>query len=409
MKAGPLSRAELLLARVRSPPAHELVPQRRPEPRGALKTAAAAVLGPASFAIRQLRDAFGGPGALDGRTTRTIAVVKLDHLGDVVMFTPVFRALRRWAPAARITAYVRSANADVVGRLPTVDEVETADVPWIRPEPGSAENLRACLALARRLRDRRFDLAVDLRYHNRLDSLLLSRCGARFRLGFDAGGFGFGVTHAAPWPRAGTHEAERQAAALRRFGIPVEDLHPEFPLGKADRAAAAKRLGAVRRFAAFHVGTGNAIKRWMPERFAWVGRELARRARLPVAVLAGPGEEALGDPIVRALPKASCLDLRGRLGVFELAAVLERAALFVGNDGGPGHLAAAVGTPAVIVFSGTNEAAEWAPAGAKVRVLEHRVPCKPCASTTCPFDQACLRGVTVDEVLRAALETLGGG
>jgi ADP-heptose:LPS heptosyltransferase len=155
------------------------------------------------------------------------------------------------------------------------------------------------------------------------------------------------------------------------------------------------------------VGAGNAIKRWMPDRFAWVGRELARRSRLPVAVLSGPGEEALGEPLVRALPKAACLDLRGRLGLFELGAILKRARFFLGNDGGAGHIAAAVGTPSVIVFSGTNEASEWMPVGSRVRVLERRVPCKPCASTTCPFDQACLRKVTVDEVLRAALETVG--
>ncbi|MEK7476298.1 MAG: glycosyltransferase family 9 protein [Candidatus Coatesbacteria bacterium] len=408
MKDGPLGPGELLLARVQAPPVHELEPAVRPQPRRWTKAVLAAGLRPASILARALLGPARRNSMLQGARVRSLVFIKLDHLGDVIMATPILRALHAWVPEARITMVVRPATADLAARLPGVAEVLTADVPWIRPGSGVSANLGACLALARTLRARRFDLAVDLRYHNRLDSLLLSLSGARARLGFDAGGFGFGISHCARWPREG-HEAGRMAGALREFGVPVEDLAPEFPVTAADVAAAAHRAGRKGGYVAVHVGAGNAVKRWMPERFAWVGRELAARLRAPVAVLAGPGEESHGEPLVRALPKASCLDLRGRLGLFELAAVIKGARLFVGNDGGPGHVAAAIGTPSVIVFSGTNEASEWMPVGTRVRVVERRVPCKPCASTTCPFDQACLRKVTVDQVLRACLETLGKG
>jgi heptosyltransferase-2 len=343
---------------------------------------------------------------LDPTLMRRIAFVKLDHLGDLVMSSPLLAAVKEWAPQARLTLVTRPANTVLAERLWSVDEVAAADVPWIRPEPGWRENLGACLGLARELKDGNYDLVIDLRYHNRLDSLLLSLCGAAARLGFDAGGFGFGLTHRARWP-AGGHEVDRLAGALEEFGIRVRDRRPEFPLS-ADEMKKGKAV-AGRNCVAVHPGAGNAVKRWMPERFAWVARELARKAGARIAVLGGPGEEDLGGPIVRALPRNRVLDLRGRLRLPEMAAVLANCRLFIGNDGGAGHVAAAVGTPALIVFSGTSTGAEWAPRGPHVRRVEKSVPCKPCHRADCPYDQACLRKAGVDEVLSAALAMLHHG
>ncbi len=406
----PIGGWERLAALVLPAPPHERLPRPRPQPRRLANLTLTVAAAPVSAAGRLWLKLSGRTRSLDPAGLKSIAFLKLDHLGDVVQATPLLRALKAWAPAARLTVYTRPANVEALLRLSYVDEVEGVDVPWIRPETSWGENLKACLALAANVRQRAFDLAVDLRYHNRMDSLLLSLCGARARLGFDAGGCGFWLTHRAPWPREG-HEVERGAAALRWFGIPVSDLTPEFPLSLPSSPSGERGKGRIwvapgKKFVVVHTGAGNAIKRWMPERFAWVGRELARRARVTVAVLSGPGEEAGGEPLARALPAVSLLDLRGRLKLPEMAALIKRAALFIGNDGGAAHVAAAVGAPTLIVFSGTNLAAQWAPRGRHVRVIEQWVPCKPCHSTTCPFEQACLREVTVDQVLAAALSML---
>ncbi len=362
-------------------------------------------LAPVSLGLRGLHAATGRSRRLEPAAIRSIAFVKLDHLGDALMAAPVIRAVKLWAPQARLDAWARPGSADILRRYRFIDDVLTADVPWIRPGTGMRGNLAACRTLADRIRARGYDLVIDLRYHNRLDSLLLSLSGAKATLGFDAGGFGFGITHRAPWPTA-AHETERMAQALRANGIPVRDLRPAFPVTPSEVGYARRVMGAGR-YAAIHPGAGNAIKRWMPERFAWVAKEIQRRERFKIAVLAGPGEERAAEAILSALPKDTAVDLRGALSFGRMAAVLKRAKLFIGNDGGAAHLAAAVGTPTVVVFSGTNEASQWAPVGDRVTALEHRVPCKPCARTDCPFDQACLRGVTVDAVLRESLKLLG--
>jgi ADP-heptose:LPS heptosyltransferase len=333
-------------------------------------------------------------------------------LGDLVQAIPLLRAIKQWNPAAHLTVFARPACSELLLRLPYVSEVELAEVPWIRPDSGSLRNLFSCLELARYLRGRSYDLAIDLRYHNRLDSLLLSLSGARFRLGFDAGGLGFWLTHRAPWPRSG-HETERGAQALACFGISVEDTIPSVPVTDAELQRAALWLaprpgGRGGPIVTIHVGAGNAVKRWMPERFAWVARGLIRRANARIAVLAGPGEELQGDPLVESVPARAIVDLRGKLNLGEMAAVMKLSALFIGNDSGPAHMSAASGSPSLVIFSGTNTAEQWAPRGAFVHVIEKWVPCKPCGRTDCPYEQACLRKVTADEVLDQACAMLAG-
>jgi len=405
----PADAVERLLAPLRSQPVYGAVPAKRKQSSRLSALLQSLILLPFSLAGRLIFLFNGRSARLKSANVKRIVFVKLDHIGDAVMASPILRALHEWAPSAEITVVARPQSAEYFRLLPGVSRVAVADVPWIRPNSPSFTNLRACLALARKIRAGRYDLAVDLRYHNRLDSLALSLCGARWRLGFNTGNMGFGLTHRAGRPRKG-HEIVRMARALAGAGIPVKSLDTMFPISPALARAVSRKLGAIRgkKLVAFHPGAGNAIKRWMPERFAEVARELVRRSAIRLVLLGGPGESALGEGIARAAGRRALIDLRGKLSLARMAGVLERCNLFIGNDGGPAHVAGAVGTPSLVVFSGTSIAADWAPRGKRVRIIEKTVPCKPCYSTTCPFGQACLRAVSVDEVAGLAGRMLRG-
>jgi len=405
----PIGRVERLLAPLRKPPVHEPVMAPRNRSLQLPQFIQSLLLFPFSLAGRLFFLAIGRSARLTPINVERIVFIKLDHIGDAVMASPILRALKDWAPAADITVIARPQSAEYFRLLPGVSRVVTADVPWIRPDSSSLANFRACLALARTIRSGHYDLAVDLRYHNRLDSLLLSMCGARWRLGFDIGHLGFGLTHRARMPRTG-HEVEKMAGALKGAGIPVKALDTLFPVSPAAARASAKKLGTSRgrKLVAFHPGAGNAIKRWMPERFSAVAQELVQRSGVQVVLLGGPGERELGSSIASAVGRKNLVDLRGKLSLSEMAGVLSRCRLFVGNDGGPAHVAGAVGTPSLIVFSGTSVAADWAPRGKRVQIIEKWVPCKPCYSTTCPYGQGCLRKVGVEEVVTLAGKLLSG-
>ncbi len=412
MKAVPPGRLEKMLAPLLPPPRHGLIPWRLKPAGRAGGMVGTIVMRAVSLAGRELLKAAGRSGPLIPEEIKRIAFIKIDHLGDVLAAQPLIGALKTWNPSARITVFAGPASVDLLLRNPYVDEVEPVDAPWIKPGSKPKANLKACLGLSAYLRARSYDLAVDLRYHNRLDSLLLSLSGARFRLGFDAGGFGFWLTHCADWPVSG-HESERQAKALAQFGIPVGDLSPVFQIRDSELEAAAAWLkplpGKARPTVAIHVGAGNAVKRWMPDRFAWVAREMVRRAKARIVLLAGREEAAAGDPVAAAVPPRALVDLRGRISLGEMAAAIKLSSLFIGNDGGAAHIAAATGTPLVVIFSGTNASAQWAPHGRRMSIVEKWVPCKPCGRTECPFEQACLRKVSAEEVLERAAAMLAGG
>lgn len=159
------------------------------------------------------------------------------------------------------------------------------------------------------------------------------------------------------------------------------------------------------RFIAVHAGSGARLagKRWPLERFAAVVRELAAAGR-PVAALGGPDETALG----RELAAAGALDLTGKLSLSQTAGVLRQASLYLGNDSGLMHLAAAAGTRCLALFGPTRERKN-APWGPGHRVLTAALDCRPCYHNkpiACPRQLACLIDISVEQVLAAALEML---
>lgn len=158
---------------------------------------------------------------------------------------------------------------------------------------------------------------------------------------------------------------------------------------------------------AFAPGSTMQATQWPEDRFERVGLALLHRfPGLRLVVVGGPGEKPLGDRLSRAWGDRA-LNLSGALSVWESAAMLERCTLYVGNDTGTMHLAAGVATPCVAIFSARDNPGKWEPAGPGHIVLRHEVPCAGCMLRTCvDHDLACLKAISVDEVLAAISDRL---
>lgn len=152
-----------------------------------------------------------------------------------------------------------------------------------------------------------------------------------------------------------------------------------------------------------------SAKRWPAAHFGALCRQLTRELGLPCALLGSAGERALGAAIRKhAGPGSALVDLTGRTDLAGLIGVLAAASLFVGNDSGPAHLAAALGRPGVALFGSTSEG-HSGPVGPRMRTLHRHLPCSPCFERECPlghFD--CLNGLSVDDVVQAVRQTLSG-
>jgi ADP-heptose:LPS heptosyltransferase len=152
---------------------------------------------------------------------------------------------------------------------------------------------------------------------------------------------------------------------------------------------------------AVHLGAGMPAKRWPVEHWREVIRQLAAR-QCQVILIGGGGDRRLAREVLAGQERPAIVDWTGSLTLVESAALVEQCDLFVGADSGPAHLAAAVGTPGVVLFSGTNDARQWCPCGSEVAVVGHLVACSPCHRQVCPLaEHPCMRGLSPQTVLLA--------
>ena len=298
-----------------------------------------------------------------------LLAVKLADIGDVILTTPALRALRAAFPSARIDYLTSPNGAAALRGSSLVDEVLTFEKGRYdrlggAARPGGAAEI---VGFGARLRRRRYD-AVLLFHHlttawgvAKFSGLLLAS-GAPVRVGID-NGRGWALTHRVADRGFGVyHEVEyalQVAAALS--GDATVDLGLDFPI-HADADAAAEHLLAGlrpgRRTARVAVFPGSGAyslaRRWPARHYAQLADELQRRGVQVVLV----GRASDDTPAVRAaMATAPALDLTDQTDLPTLGGVLRQVELLVTNDGGPMHIAAAVGTPVVAVFGLSNDRA----------------------------------------------------
>jgi ADP-heptose:LPS heptosyltransferase len=342
---------------------------------------------------------------------RKLAVLRANAIGDYLVSLPALEALRAAYPAAELVllgapwhARFLAARPGPVDRCLTVPAL--AGVRDDRPPAPPAE----VEAFAARMRAERFDLAVQLHGGGRHSNPFLLRLGARVTAGSrtpDAAA----LDRAVPYTPH-QHEVLRFLEVAGLVGAAPVTLEPRLEVTAADRAEAAAALpGDDRPLVVLHPGANDPRRRWPVERLAAVAEELARKgARL--AVVGTAAERPLAECLLAALD-GDTADLVGRLGLGGLAGLLERAALLIGNDSGPRHLAAAVGTATVAVYWGVHLGSYGPLLRARHRApTSWRLHCPVCGADGLVEDcrsrhqASFVADVPVDEVLAEALDLL---
>jgi heptosyltransferase-2 len=314
-------------------------------------------------------------------------------VGDAIMSLPVLSGLVRLFPQAEITILAARRVSPLFLGLPGVAEVI--------PYPAGREKWRVLWGLRGR-----FHLAVTLA--NSLESALgLWLLRAPVRLGYAADARGPLLKPAVSGRRdlAGLHTVFYYLGLLKTLGEVESFSPPALYLREEESAAAAKLLSAAGSGSGPWVGLSpgaayGPAKRWPPERFAALGRELAREFGARLVLLGGPGEARVANQ-VKAQLGLPVLDLTGKTDLRQALAVLSRLNLLVTNDSGLMHAAAALGVPLVAVFGSTDPAATG-PFTPRATVLHRPLPCSPCRRRTCNLGYPCLTAIGVEEVLAAA-------
>lgn len=353
----------------------------------------------------------GGPASRFRGATNVLAV-RLDNLGDVLMTTPALTALAAGG-ARRVTLLASRAGAAAAAHVPTVAEVLSFDAPWVAGRTGDPRAERALIdALARRC----FDAAVIFTVctQSALPAALFCRLA----------GIPLRLAHARENPYAlltdwvrdtdvvgpgMRHEVRRQLDLLGAVGIAARDERLVFRLRAADHERARRALAAAgsapeRPWIVVHPGSSAASRRYPGERFGQAARRIAERSDAQIVFCGGPddGEACAQAQQAMGAIGASSVSLAGALDLGGLGALIAGARVLVGNNSGPAHIAAAVGTPSVVLYALTNP--QHTPWQAPTVVLSHEVACRDCLRSVCPQrHHACLLGVPPEAVADAAL------
>jgi ADP-heptose:LPS heptosyltransferase len=359
------------------------------------------------FRAVQVQPAAGGAGTVLGaapRTPRRVAVFRPLPFGDLLLSVPALRALRAHAPHARVTLIGLPWTHEFAARFPRyVDEfLPFPGAPGLPEQPAQPDLLERFFHAAHAAR---FDLALQLYGANDRANTIVDQLGAAACAGFVRGAARNGFMS---WPDRGS-EIARCLAPVAALGIEVAaGTALEFPLTDADRAEARALLehhglrpGA---YACIHPGASLRSRRWPIGRFRAVGAALAQRGwRI---ALTGSGSEAILTEALATGLNGAGVDLAGKTHLGSLAALIAGSRLLVCNDTGVSHLAAALGTPSVVVACG-SDVERWAPLDRqRHRVLAVDLPCRPCANFECPIGHPCATKLPATAAIEASQELM---
>jgi predicted lipopolysaccharide heptosyltransferase III len=345
-----------------------------------------------------------------------ILLIRLRLIGDVVFTTPAIGAIRRRFPDARIAYLVENPAEPVVRHHPALDEVIVLE------RPRGLARWKYDLRLARQLRAERFDVVVDFHGGPR-SGWLTWATRAPQRIGYDLPGRRWSYTTRVRWSRSlvpPRHSVLNQWALLEPLGIGPPDRARDAVTMAADGDATdrvSQRLDAagVDRDATvivMHVSAGNPFRRWPAASFASTAALLASAdVRRRIIITSGPSESAAAEAVANharqlAGESAGAILRTGEFDLAELKALVDRAALYIGGDSGPLHIAGTTRTPIVALFGPTlpERSMPWRdPSIGAIAVDAGPLPCRPCHQRHCvPGDFRCLTMISPNMVVDAA-------
>jgi len=336
---------------------------------------------------------------IDWSRVKRVLVVRLRSIGDTVLSTPALIALKRFIPNAEIDILLEEWVAPILDGFEGVNVLAVGE--------GNAAKLKA----ANHLRNRKYDVALNL-HGGTTSSFFIRATGAKHRIGLSHYRYKRFYNHlyssaADFWHSDKLHSAEQQLAVLGFAGVPVND-RPKSSLivTQTARQSLERRLSesAIRNpqsaIALLHPTAAFATKQWSTENFARTAEFLHEKGLQTVAV-AAKNEASVLDDLSRKsnVPLLTFDDLK----LPEITALASKASVFIGNDSGIAHIAAAVGTPSVVIFGSSNRT-HWRPwTDAPNEIVFEPLPCQPCPGRVCTEfgDPNCILDVTPSAVFTA--------
>lgn len=347
---------------------------------------------------------------------KNVLCIRLDYLGDVLMTTPAFRAIKETLTDCRLTLMTSPGGAAAAEFIPDIDETLAYSAPWLKH--GGNADPHEDLDMIEVLRRTRFDAAIihTVFSQNPLPSALMCYlAGIPLRLAHCRENPYRLLTNWVQDPEPEhmvRHEVQRQLDLVASVGFQAAEHRMRFTVppeaaSSLSRKLLLRGLPDDRPWMLVHPGATAASRRYPPELWARTMRIIASDTPFTFLLTGSRDEIALADSIVELVdaPHARLISLAGELTLGELGALISRAPVLLSNNTGPVHIASAVGTPVVDLYALTNP--QHTPWMVSSEVLYHDVPCRFCFKSTCPQGHNdCLTKVDPQQVASAALRLM---
>ena len=336
-----------------------------------------------------------------------IVIRAANWVGDAIMTTPVIRAVRKNYPESEITVLAKPWVIPVYKNNPYIDRI------MVYENEGRHRRGWGTLTLSNDIRQQRFDLAVLMQ--NAFEAGLISFLGrVKERLGYNTDARGLLLNRAIkmdPLLKKG-HLIDYYLSILKGAELIVDGRHLDLFLAEEDRRFARdwiKENGLEKSKPVIGINpgaTGGTAKRWFPDRYARLARMMAETTQTKVLIFGGPADRELGEQI-NSMSRGCCINIAGKTSLGQAFALIEACSLFITNDSGLMHAAAALGINQVAIIGSTNHLAT-SPANPNSSVIRVPVSCSPCMKPECPIDHRCMSRITVDAVFEKAMDILNG-
>ncbi len=328
---------------------------------------------------------------------KKILVCNGAHLGDVILTTALLPVLKAVFPEAKIAFLIGNWSSSVVENHPLIDAVYTVDH-WKlnRSNLSRIQKLSRYFKTRRRakelLRQEKFDLALDCNLHFPNMAFLLWQAQIPVRIGFENAGLSGWLTHIKRDPHINQSVVETFLLLLEDFQIkPSQELlQPSLAQGPCPK----------QNYIVIHMGAGDVKKNWPKEKWRALVKKLVQDGEN--LIFTGRGNCSDSEYALEHLPRVQ--NLCNKQSWNEFTALIAAAKLLISLDTSAGHVAAAVGTPAVLLYTGIHPPRRWAPLGAEITILTEPTPCSPCLKGC--SEMRCIRSILVEQVYNTVKLTL---
>lgn len=340
-----------------------------------------------------------------------ILVYQVGNIGDLIVSTPVYRALRKKFPEAEITLLSSSGSKkhisaeEIIKPLNYFNNIQT----FI---PKDFVSWKHYYYFFRNIRKERYDLIVYLpsnlwkTFHICRDVVFFFLTGIKYGIGFQVfEGYHYYLKYNA-FPK---NELERLFDLLKPLGIENGNKQPEFAISKENvefilNYLSQYKIGTNRVKIAVMPGGKYPSRLWPSQYFIELIDQINENFSVDIILLGGESEKELTEKI-KNQTKMKPLDTSGSLTIHQSGALIKQCDLLITNDSGPMHIASAVGTPTVSIFSAVDIPFLWYPSGNSHRIFYNKVDCSPCFQQKCD-NHICMESISVESVYEAVKEQL---